>query len=213
MASAATMAPEGLRLLPGALDPAAQRTLLAEVAELLAAAPPFRPTMPKDGRPFSVRMSNAGPLGWVADRAGYRYQSRHPESGRPWPAIPPSLLRLWQAHAGYPAPPEACLVNLYDERARMGLHRDADEAAREAPVLSLSLGDTALFRLGGPRRRDPTRSFRLASGDLLLLAGASRHAYHGVDRLLAGSSRLLDDYPALAARRVNLTLRRVTRPD
>lgn len=204
--------PDGLRLLPGALGPAAQRALLAEVVALLEAAPPYRPTMPRDGRPFSVRMSNCGPLGWVSDRGGYRYQERHPETGRRWPPIPASLLALWQAHAGYPAPPEACLINLYDEDARMGLHRDADEAAQEAPVLSISLGDSALFRLGGPRRRDPTRSFRLASGDLLVLGGAARQAHHGVDRLLAGSSRLLENWPALAARRVNLTLRRVTRP-
>ncbi len=208
----ATEAPAGLRLWPEAIDPTGQRALLQEILALLAAAPPFRPTMPRDGKPFSVTMSNAGPLGWVADRAGYRYQPLHPESGRPWPAIPPLLLSLWQAHSGYRAPPEACLINLYDAGARMGLHRDADEAALDAPVLSLSLGDSALFRLGGPRRRDPTRSFRLASGDLLRLGGAARHCHHGIDRVIAGSSRLLDDVPALAARRINLTLRRVTAP-
>lgn len=204
--------PDGLRLLPGALGPEAQRALLAEVAALLREAPPYRPTMPRGGRPFSVRMSNCGPLGWVSDRGGYRYQATHPETGRPWPPIPAGLLELWRAHAGYGPPPEACLINLYDAGARMGLHRDADEAAREAPVLSVSLGDSALFRLGGPRRRDPTRSFRLASGDLLVLGGAARQAHHGVDRLLAGSSRLLEGWPGPPARRVNLTLRRVTRP-
>lgn len=199
--------PEGLRLLPGHLDPAQQRELLAAVEAVIAAAPLYRPTMPKDGKPFSVRMTNAGPLGWVSDRAGYRYQATHPDTGRPWPAIPPALLRLWEALTGYPAPPEACLVNCYDAGARMGLHRDADEAARDAPVLSVSLGDTALFRIGGPARRGPARSFRLASGDVLLLGGGARHCFHGVDRILGGSSRLLP-----GGGRINLTLRRVTPP-
>jgi len=198
---------DGLRLLPGHLDRAAQAALATAVEAILATAPPFRPTMPRDGKPFSVRMSNAGPLGWVADRAGYRYQAMHPETGEGWPPMPAALLTLWQEVAGYPAPPEACLVNLYDAGARMGLHRDQDEAALDAPVLSVSLGDSALFRIGGPARRDPTRSFRLASGDVLLLAGASRHCFHGIDRILPGSSRLLP-----GGGRINLTLRRVTPP-
>lgn len=199
--------PAGLRFLPGCLDGAAQRDLVAAVEAMIAEAPLFRPTMPKDGKPFSVRMTNAGPLGWVSDRGGYRYQAWHPETRRPWPAIPPALLRLWEALADYPAPPEACLVNLYEAGARMGLHRDADEAAREAPVLSVSLGDTALFRIGGPERRGPTRSFRLTSGDVLLLGGEARHCFHGIDRVLSGSSRLLP-----GGGRINLTLRRVTQP-
>ena len=200
-----------MRVLPAALDAAAQRALLAAVLACLEAAPLFRPVMPRDGKPFSVRMSNAGPLGWVSDRAGYRYQATHPETGRPWPAMPPALLALWDAVAGYPAPPEACLINHYAAGARMGLHQDRDEQALDAPVLSLSLGDTAIFRVGGAARGGPTRSLRLASGDLVLLAGASRLAFHGIDRVLAGTSRLLADTP-LGGGRLNLTLRRVTRP-
>jgi len=200
-----------MRVLPGALDAAAQRALLAAVLACLEAAPLFRPVMPRDGRPFSVRMSNCGPLGWVSDRGGYRYQACHPETGRPWPAIPPALLALWDAVAGYPAPPEACLINHYAAGARMGLHQDRDEQALDAPVLSLSLGDTAVFRVGGGTRGGPTRSLRLASGDLVLLAGASRLAFHGIDRVLGGTSRLLADTP-LGGGRLNLTLRRVTRP-
>ena len=206
----------GLRLLPGALDEEAQRKLLDEIAALLASAPPYRPTMPRSAQPFSVAMSNAGPLGWVSDRAGYRYQAMHPETHALWPAMPPTALALWRAHAAYRADPEACLVNLYDANARMGLHRDADEAAKNAPVLSISLGDTALFRIGGPNRNDPTRSVRLASGDIVILAGDARHFFHGIDRVMPGTSRLPERFPgalqAMGIRRINLTLRRVTVP-
>jgi len=209
-----TQATGGLHLLPGAFDPAAQRRLLAEIAAVIDAAPPFRPTMPKSGQAMSVRMANAGTLGWLTDRAGYRYQATHPETGRQWPPIPPLALDLWRAQANYPADPEACLVNLYDATARMGLHRDADEDAKDAPVVSISLGDTALFRIGGAQRSDPTRSVRLASGDVVILAGRVRHSFHGIDRVIANTSRLPDKFPdalrALGIRRINLTLRRVT---
>lgn len=205
----------GLRLLPGALDVDAQRGLLDEIALLLASAPPYRPTMPRSAQPFSVAMSNAGPLGWVSDRAGYRYQPTHPETHAPWPAIPPTALALWRAHADYRADPEACLVNLYDASARMGLHHDADEDAKDAPVLSISLGDTALFRVGGAQRSGPTRSVCLASGDVVILAGDARHFFHGIDRVMPGTSRLPDKFPeslrTMGVRRINLTLRRVTK--
>ncbi len=163
--------------------------------------------MPRSGRPLSVRMCNLGPLGWVSDRAGYRYQPHHPDTGRPWPPLPRALLDLWQAEAGYPHPPEACLVNLYRDGARMGLHQDRDERDLAAPVLSVSLGDDALFRVGGRGRRDPTRSFVLRSGDVVVLGGEARLAFHGVDRTLPGTSPLLS-----GGGRINLTLRRVTRP-
>jgi len=200
--------PSGLRYYPERLDRTAQESLLAELETLLGLAPLFQPVMPRSGKPFSVRMSNAGPLGWVSDRAGYRYQPAHPTNGRPWPPIPGSLLDLWRSLSDYPAPPEACLINRYAAGARMGLHRDADEDAKDAPVVSLSLGDTALFRVGGPARRDPTASLRLASGDVLVLGGTSRKCYHGVDRVLCGSSRLI-----AGGGRINVTMRRVTIPD
>jgi alkylated DNA repair protein (DNA oxidative demethylase) len=206
----------GLHLLPGFFDPAAQRALLAEIAATIEAAPPYRPTMPKSGQAMSVRMTNAGTLGWLTDRAGYRYQATHPNTGEPWPPIPPAALALWRTQANYPADPEACLVNLYDASARMGLHRDEDEDAKDAPVVSISLGDTALFRIGGPQRSDPTRSVRLSSGDVAILAGAARDCFHGIDRVIVGTSRLPDAFPAtlraLGIRRINLTLRRVTEP-
>jgi alkylated DNA repair protein (DNA oxidative demethylase) len=196
------MEDRGFKLLPGALDGDAQAALAAEIGAALEASPPYRPVTP-GGQPMSVRMTNLGPLGWVTDAGGYRYEPRHPATGEPWPPIPESLLRLWDEVSGASAPPDACLVNLYGPDARMGLHRDADEADFGFPVLSVSLGDTAIFRLGGPGRRDPTRSFRLASGDVCVLSGEARLWFHGVDRILPGSSRLIP-----WGGRINLTLRR-----
>jgi alkylated DNA repair protein (DNA oxidative demethylase) len=196
----------GVDHFPGFLDRAAQEALRDEMLAILKLAPPFRPRMPRTGKPFSVCMSNCGPLGWVSDEAGYRYQPTHPETGRPWPAMPERLLAAFAAIAPEAPPPEACLINLYDSSARMGLHQDRDEEELSAPVVSLSLGDTALFRVGGLQRNSPTRSFRLASGDAMQLAGAGRLAFHGVDRIIAGSSTLLPH-----GGRTNLTLRRVTR--
>lgn len=191
----------GFRLWPQALDAAAQSALLVEVLAGVEAAPLYQPVTP-GGRPFSVRMTNFGPLGWVSDRAGYRYQPTHPATGAPWPPIPPSLLALWTALTDWPQPPDACLVNLYRDDAKMGLHQDRDERDLTAPVLSVSLGDTAVFRIG-PAEGGATRTLRLASGDVCALTGPARLARHGVERLLAGSSRLIP-----GGGRLNLTLRR-----
>ena len=192
---------DGFRWWPGALDLAAQTALLAEVLQAVEHSPFYRPVTP-GGRPFSVRMTNLGPLGWVSDRDGYRYQPIHPETGAPWPQIPRTLLDLWNTLIGWPEPPDACLVNLYREAAKMGLHQDRDEADLNAPVLSVSLGDTAQFRVG-PAAGGPTKSIRLASGDVCALTGPARLARHGIDRLLPGSSSLIP-----GGGRINLTLRR-----
>ena len=189
------------------LSPERQAALLAALREILAEAPLFQPRMPRTGKPFSVRMTNCGPLGWVSDEAGYRYQETHPDTGRPWPKMPAIVREAWADMSGYPHPPEACLVNYYETKARMGLHQDRDEDEFDAPVVSLSLGDTALFRIGGTSRKAPTRSFRLASGDAMTLDGPDRLAFHGVDRIVAGSSDLLAE-----GGRFNLTIRRVTKP-
>ncbi|WP_075222037.1 alpha-ketoglutarate-dependent dioxygenase AlkB [Acuticoccus yangtzensis] len=194
---------DGLAILPGRITPAEQRALAEDIRKIIKKAPLFQPVMPRTGKPFSVEMTNCGPLGWVSDRAGYRYQPNHPVTGRPWPAIPERLVKLWQ-DLGAPAEPEACLVNIYAEGARLGMHQDRDEATFDAPVVSVSLGDTAVFRLGGTERRGPTRSVRLASGDVVVFGGPSRLIYHGIDRVLSGSSRLID-----GGGRINLTLRRV----
>ncbi|MEE7502950.1 alpha-ketoglutarate-dependent dioxygenase AlkB [Methylobacterium sp. C33D] len=205
----------GLIHHPGFLDAAARAQLTAEIAAVLAEAPPVTPRMPRTGKPFSVRMSNAGPLGWVSDVAGYCYQPDHPETGRNWPALPPTARAAWAALAAYPAPPEACLINLYAPGTRMGLHQDRDEADLAAPVVSLSLGAAALFRYGGLRRSDPTRSIRLQAGDALVMGGASRLVFHGIDRLYPDGDLLeAADGPAFLppGGRCNLTLRRVTVP-
>lgn len=201
--------PEGLRHLPGFLDRSAQEDLVAVLRDIVAAAPLFTPVMPRTGKAMSVQMTNCGTLGWVTDRErGYRYQGHHPTTGQPWPPIPAALVELWRRVADYPAEPQACLVNVYEPGARMGLHQDRDEEDFAAPVVSVSLGDTCLFRIGQTTREGRTRSFRLQSGDVLVLGGAARLSFHGVDRIYPETSTLLRQ-PG----RINLTLRRVTRAD
>ncbi|MEX0840565.1 MAG: alpha-ketoglutarate-dependent dioxygenase AlkB [Parvibaculum sp.] len=199
---------EGLALYPRFVDEAAQAALVAELVRAFESAPPYRPRMPRTAKPWSIRQTNLGPLGWVSRPGGYSYSSTNDVNGRRWPAIPGALLALWEELAAFPAPPECCLVNLYEHgKARMGLHRDEDEEALEAPVVSLSLGDTCVFRVGGFARGDKSKSFRLSSGDVLVMGGSSRLRLHGVDRVIFGSSRLLP-----GGGRINLTLRRVTKP-
>ncbi|HUJ02762.1 MAG TPA: alpha-ketoglutarate-dependent dioxygenase AlkB [Rhizomicrobium sp.] len=195
---------EGVSLWPAAFDAAAQKTLVAEIFEKIAAAPFYRPTMPKSGAPFSVEETNLGSLGWVSDLRGYRYEPRHPVTGEPWPALPQMLLDLWNRTTHYREEPECCLVNLYRGTAKMGLHQDRDEEALDAPVLSVSLGDDALFRIGGKRRKGATRCLKLGSGDVLMFGGPARLAFHGIDRVLSGTSQLIP-----GGGRINLTLRRV----
>ena len=198
-------AKSGLLLRPGYLDPGRQKELLAAIMAVIREAPLFTPRMPRSGRPFTVRMSNCGPLGWVSDEAGYRYQATHPVTGRPWPPMPDILIAAWNDLAGYPSRPEACLINFYGPTAKMGLHQDRDEKDFAAPVVSLSLGDSCLFRVGGLKRSDPTRSVRLSSGDAVVLGGDTRLAFHGVDRIEPGTSTLLPE-----GGRINLTMRRVS---
>ena len=194
--------PSGFQLFPAALDASAQKALAEAVLGLIETAPTANYVTP-GGKAMSVAMSNLGPLGWVSDAAGYRYQAAHPATGRPWPSIPPVLMDLWARHADPRVPPDACLVNLYRGSARMGLHQDRDEADMRFPVLSVSLGDTAVFRIGGTTRGGRTASVRLASGDVCMLGGEARLAFHGVDRIIPGSSSLIP-----GGGRLNLTLRR-----
>lgn len=190
----------GAPVYRGLLDAKAQSDLVAALREVVAAAPLFSPET-RWGKPMSVRMTSAGTYGWYSDRKGYRYIDRHP-AGTPWPAIPALALDVWNIVAGSARAPDCCLVNFYDSRARMGLHQDRDEADFSQPVVSISLGDEALFRIGGTQRGGKTQSLWLASGDVLVLEGESRLAYHGVDRVRAGSSSLLPE-----GGRINLTLR------
>jgi len=198
----------GVRFYPGYLGRAEQEALLTALRQVLDHAPLYTPRMPKSGRPMSVRMSNCGTLGWLSDAGGYRYEPAHPATGRSWPPLPDALIAMWSEVAHYAHPPQACLINFYGPSAKMGLHQDRDEADFDAPVVSLSLGDSCLFRVGGLKRGDPTRSLRLNSGDVLVLGGSARLAFHGVDRIYPGTSTLLAE-----GGRINLTMRRVTRPD
>lgn len=190
----------GFEIHRGRLDPAGQARLAGEIAAVAAAAPPFAPLTPW-GKPMSVRMTSAGKYGWFTDAKGYRYVDRHP-SGTPWPPIPATALDLWRALASADRMPDCCLVNFYGATARMGMHRDADEADFTWPVLSISLGDPGLFRIGGTARADLTSSILLESGDVVVMGGPARLAYHGIDRIRFGASKLLPE-----GGRINLTLR------
>lgn len=198
----------GVRHWPGYLDAGRQQVVLDEIFRLAGQAPFYRAGMPRTGHPLSVEMTNFGSLGWYSDAArGYRYEARHPVTGAPWPAIPPMVLAIWENTSGYAAAPEACLVNWYRGSARMGLHRDQDEAALDAPVLSISLGDEALFRFGTARAHASTQTIILKSGDVLVFGGPARLMFHGIDRVYAGTR------PVIAGGgRINLTLRRVSKP-
>jgi DNA oxidative demethylase len=200
--------PAGVRHLPGYLNVEQQAALVEDIRLAVSAAPLFVPRMPKTGKEMSVRMTNCGTLGWVTDKErGYRYQATHPVTGNPWPDMPEIMVRLWKDLAHYPHEAQACLVNFYSSDAKMGLHQDRDESEFDAPVLSVSLGDACLFRVGGLKREDKTVAFRLESGDVVLLEGPGRLAFHGVDRIYPESSALLKH-----GGRINLTMRRVTKP-
>jgi alkylated DNA repair protein (DNA oxidative demethylase) len=198
----ARVTPQGFRLYPAFFGVEAQGALISEVLAAAVAAPFYRPVTP-GGQSMSVEMTNLGPLGWITDRCGCRYVSRHPVTGAPWPPIPAALLELWSSVTDGGEPPDACLVNLYRAGSRMGLHQDRDEREFSHPVLSVSLGDTALFRIGSDSRAAPSHSLRLTSGDVCVLAGSARLAFHGIDRIVSGSSTLVP-----GGGRINLTLRR-----
>jgi len=196
----------GVHLWRETLSRDAQRELVEEVFALAEQAPFYRPLMPRSEKPFSVEETNFGPLGWFSDRNGYRYVSRHPYTEQPWPPIPSALLQIWEKVAQGAPSPECCLVNLYRNGARMGLHQDRDEEALDAPVVSVSLGDDAQFRIGTTVRKGPTRSVKLGSGDVIVFGGPARLAFHGIDRVFSGTSGLVPG----GGGRINLTLRRVT---
>jgi alkylated DNA repair protein (DNA oxidative demethylase) len=194
----------GFDLWPGLLDPKAQNALTRLTLAAFETAPPANYETAY-GKAMSVTMTSFGPLGWTSDKTGYRYADRHPGTGEPWPDMPQALLDLWATLGDPQTPPDSALINLYRDDARMGLHQDRDEADPRFPVLSISLGDTAVFRIGGTSRKDPTRSLKLSSGDVCRLSGPARLAFHGVDRILPGSSGLVP-----GGGRVNITLRRAS---
>ncbi|MFC3613512.1 alpha-ketoglutarate-dependent dioxygenase AlkB family protein [Lutimaribacter marinistellae] len=190
----------GFDIHKGYLDTSAQTRLIEVLRPVLKSAPLFRPTTTR-GQEMSVRMTSAGTHGWVSDRLGYRYEQAHPR-GSDWPAIPDEVLDIWRGATGLERMPDSCLVNYYGEGARMGMHQDRDEADFSYPVVSVSLGDDALFRMGNDIRGGKTESVWLNSGDVVVMGGDARLRYHGVDRIRFGSSRLLPK-----GGRINLTLR------
>lgn len=190
-------------LWKGFLRPEAQAAMVAEVRQVMAVAPPVRPVT-RRGRKMSVAMTSAGAYGWVTDRRGYRYEAAQAD-GSPWPNIPEPVLEVWEAVSGVDRSPESCLINFYRDGARMGLHQDRDEADLDMPVVSISLGDAALFRIGNVVRGGPTESVWLESGDVIVLGGGARLRHHGIDRVETGSSPLIP-----GGGRINLTLRVVT---
>jgi alkylated DNA repair protein (DNA oxidative demethylase) len=205
--------PDGFRFLPEFFSRREQEALMADVVQAADETPFWRTCMPRTGQPMSVKLTNMGSLGWVSDKdRGYRYERAHPGTGAAWSPIPEPLLSLWKSVADYPAPPEACLVNWYAPDSKMGLHVDWDEEATDAAVVSISLGDKARFRIGGPERKGRTASLVVSSGDVVVLGGAARRCFHGVDRIYPGTSTLLprDVFPE--GGRINLTMRRVTVP-
>lgn len=177
-----------------------QAEIVSNIRAGLPQAPMFSPRTAW-GKPMSVQMSSAGRYGWYSDSKGYRYEPKHP-NGNEWPEIPASVLHIWDEVSGVARQPDCCLINHYREKARMGLHQDNDEQDFEFPVVSISLGDDALFRIGGTDRKDKTESIWLSSGDVCVMGGEARLAYHGIDRIRFGTSTLLKN-----AGRINLTLR------
>ena len=193
----------GFEIHKGWLDGDAQANLLAAIRDVAKAAPVFSPMTPY-GKPMSVKMTSAGAFGWVSDRSGYRYAATHPD-GQAWPPIPDPVMQIWKDLSGVSRDPECCLINFYGEDARMGMHQDKDEANFDMPVVSVSLGDEGLFRIGNPSRGGKTESLWLSSGDVVVMGGDARLTYHGVDRIRFGSSSLLPK-----GGRINLTLRVVS---
>ena len=205
MTASQTPPPEGFAHFPFYFSAQEQAALIASVKAATETAPFYQPTMPRTGAPLSVVMSNFGSLGWVTDKdGGYRYEAVHPKTGAPWPPLPDLLADLWRNVTDWPDLPEACLINWYREGAKMGMHVDSDELAVNAPIVSISLGDPAMFRIGGTSRGGPTHGIKVMSGDVVVMAGPARRCHHAVTKVYYGESALVPK-----GGRINLTMRRV----
>lgn len=191
------------QIFPGLLEPQNQSEIVSDLREVVRQAPLRTPTTP-GGKAMSVQMSSSGDFGWLSDRLGYRYSNQQPD-GQSWPEIPRSVRAVWDRVVAGSAQPECCLINYYGAGAKMGLHQDKDEQSFAYPVVSISLGDDGLFRMGGPSRKGPTKSIWLKSGDVVVMSGAARLAFHGIDKIRFGSSTLLRQ-----GGRLNVTLRVVS---
>ena len=190
-----------LRGFVGSLDV----ELIGALRDIVRQAP-FRHMVTPGGYQMSVAMSNCGSAGWITDRTGYRYGANDPETGKPWPAMPPPFLELARRAAdrgGFADfSPDVCLINRYVPGARLSLHQDKDELDFKAPIVSVSLGLPAIFLFGGLKRSDKIRRFRLEHGDVAVWGGPARLSYHGVAPLAEG------EHPRLGRQRINLTFRK-----
>jgi alkylated DNA repair protein (DNA oxidative demethylase) len=198
-----TLNVRGVNVFKGLLSKDEQLAMVEDLRAVAQAAPFFTPKT-ASGQSMSVKMTSAGRFGWVSDAKGYRYETQHP-SGVAWPEIPQSVLSVWNAVSRSERNPESCLINYYSSSAKMGLHQDRDEKDFSAPVVSISLGDSALFRIGNETRGGSTESVWLESGDVCVLGGPARLLFHGIDRVKPNTSTLLTN-----GGRINVTLRVVT---
>lgn len=183
------------------LPPSERKILIGEIAKIIEEAPLFTPQMPRSGANFHYEMSNCGPLGWISDRAGYRYATTHPITGKPWPPFPPSLDKIIKILKQEEKIPnnyrtETCLINKYLENSSLGLHQDNTEKNLQAPIISISLGAMGIFQIGGFKRNDPIKEIALESGAILILSGEDRMRFHGLKKIFG-------------PKRINLTIRQI----
>lgn len=187
---------------------AADETALLASLQNVEAMAPFRHMFTPGGFCMSVAMTNCGSFGWVTDRTGYRYEAVDPESGQNWPQMPDSFLKLAKDAAGFAGfgnfLPDACLVNRYEPGARLSLHQDKNEQDFDQPIVSVSLGISAVFLFGGLNRSDKSNRVRLTHGDVVVWGGVDRLRYHGVMALKPGHHPLVGGY------RINLTFRKAS---
>ena len=193
--SPAPALPEGLSLFSGVVDLPGQRRLFVALEEVLKAAPPIQ-NRTKGGGQTSAAMTNCGDVGWWSDAKGYRYTAASPATGLPWPPIPKAFSELIQvvtAKSQWPDfRPDACLINWYGAGAKMGLHQDRDEADFFQPIVTVCLGDSADFMVGGFARSDKATALKVHSGDVLIMGGASRMRFHGIRKIYPGTSPLAE---------------------
>ncbi len=198
--------PAGMVVLRGRLSRAEQAEFVRLAFEVADDAPFYTPVM-RGGAPFRVQMTSAGDIGWLSDEAGYRYARVHPETKRPWPEIPEPITSFAKAaalEAGFSGfTPDSCLFNLYRSDGKLGIHRDHVEQDRVSPIVSVSLGDSCVFKFGGLSKGGPFTDWTLVSGDVVVFGGPSRLAWHGVSKILRGTSDLIP-----GGGRMNLTVRR-----
>lgn len=191
---------EGLNYFPDYLKKPLINDIICNLRNLAKESPFFIPKMPKTNKSFSVKITNMGNVGWVSDKEGYRYQDFHPITKKSWSKIPSNITNIWQELINANTKPDCCLVNCYDKNAKMGLHIDNDEKDFSYPVLSISIGASALFRFGGLKRSDKTQSIKLNNGDIIILSGKSRLIYHGIDKIYPNDKF---NY------RINITMRKI----